>query len=266
MIGSWNDSGVEVGFAPNALSRGNWLVDQNTGNEPSYNGIYQNCVYTNMGVGSGFIYNGGNGYRNYDGGNDQLILNKKFLWSNANIRTIQNKINLQSDATSSQIFSQRVDVNTYVICFVDGATRTIRFFARNAGGPGIQIISTNTISDGDHSIDIIKDGATVRIGLDGVEVAYDNQDPWNIGTMTPNQNFIFGNNNQAIGGWTYRMYWNFIYTEAFTFARSLTDHNLGNDMGLIGTKVGDSFSLAAPGNWPLLNQRNELAYNGAQLR
>jgi hypothetical protein len=244
MIGNWGNENCLIALAPNAWSKGNGTVNQNIGNEPSYPaGIYQPCAYTNMGVGFGFVNNGNNGYRNYDGANDILNVNNKFLWDNTNTRTIQNKINLVSDGTSSQIFTQRVDANTYVICYVVGATRKIIFSARNGGGVAISIISTNAVADGDHSVDIVKDGATIKIILDGVEVAYDQQDAWNIGAMTPNQNFIFGNNDVGTAGWTAIMYWNAIYSTALTVARLNTDHGLGNDMGLVGMNTVNTLDL-----------------------
>jgi len=267
MIGLWNNANAKIGFPFNSWGKGNGTSNQNVGNMPSHpNADYQNCVITNCGVGDGYVYNAGDAYFKGDGVNNFIQSQYDHAFSNASKIVLEAKVNFLADGSVNRSVFGFYDNSNNWMTFQIMTTRKLRL-AFKIGGTTRQAISTDVLTDAtEYSISAVKDGATLKLGINGVEVGgYDTQNTYNLGNKT------FINKMQCAAWnstnvWKSNIFWWMVYDNAITFARLLANHNLGKDMGLVGNNVGDVMNLTAPGSWSLLNKRNELAYNGAQLR
>lgn len=248
----WDRTSLEHSMPFNAWGKGNGTANKNTGNMPSAPaGAWQNCVFTNCGVGSGYIYNGGDAHYNSDSVNDAIVLNKILSWTDALKKTFEIKLNYDWDNTIQVLFGDyKVGAANYILCWVNPANRKI-FLNIVKGGVLRAVESTDAVSDGDHTIHFVKDGATMKFYLDGVEVSYDAQDAYNLGNMTDSNALIYGNAHTftwALFGRT--EIWN-VYSDAISQARITANHALGKDMGEIADNVGDVMSFREGGPMPL---------------
>lgn len=240
MIGDWDESNCVLALAPNAWSKGNGDSDKNVGNMPSYpNGDYQNCVFTNMGTGYGYVYNGGDGYLRFDGVDDYIQTEYPVNISGETTNlTIEIKCNVTVGATRL-FFGVKDDSNNSIqfYVFTDGTLRLVTKLV----GVWKSIITSTTISSGEHTITCRIVNGIGEIYIDGVEASYSQQD-----TITNSRLFI---NKLRIGVqdtssyFTEKMYWVAIYEEAISEARILTNHNLNKSLCLKGINTVDNMEL-----------------------
>jgi len=245
MIGDWDNTNIVDGsvLAPNAWSKGNGLVDQNTGEMPGHPDGSLDATFTNMAVGFGFVNNSNDGFIKFGGDNDLVALNYTPTYTNTSKFTIEMKLKYTQTGTSQRFYSQEDDTSNFIIFFFTNADAV--FVRIRKAGVTKDIISSTTMTDGaDQTVHIEKDGATIKIYIDDVEVSYTTQDAYNLGNFTLTDGVDIGARNDGAAPMTANMYWYAIYDDAISGARRTVNVGLDNAMGLIGTNVGDVMSLA----------------------
>lgn len=251
MIGDWNESGCILALAPYAWARGNGTVDQNTGEFPGYpNGNY-NATLTNMAAGYGFVT--ADSVIKFDGANDYVQTSYSPTYSNVSIHTWEVKFKHVANAASQFLFQRYVDANTFAEIFIRSDNKVDMRF-RKAGSATDVVTTTNTLTNGNtYTVHGVKNGATLKIFINGVEASYDEQETYARGDLTPSTAMGFsGSSTAPFAG---QLYWAAIYTEAFDVTRALANHNLDLGMGLIGTNDGDDMTLGVtePAETPTLS-------------
>lgn len=271
MIGPWNDADSDLVIAPNCLGLGNtakWLANVNSGNMPTKGGLYQSCVLTDMGADNGYLYNGGDAYLNGDAINNRITTNKILTFNPTNDITFEMVFDYTDNGTF-QILSGLDDGDTTRCNMLIRDTDKPQMSVAGVAGIGKNILSGVPLTNGvRYHLVYRKDAGVISIHTNGSEVAfYDSQDTWvHTKTWTQKLNLMERGGIAAAIPFLGKFYWFCIYNTALSDARILTNSGLGKNMGIKGDAVGDNMTLSAIGGWPLLNQRNELAYNGAQLR
>jgi hypothetical protein len=264
-----NRLNYEVIFAFAPWSNGNGTLDKNSGNMPSYPyGAYQNCNIQNCDVGFGYIYDSpGNGHFKGDSGDDNILCRNLFKFQTGYGRTAEIKFDYVNDGTHCYIFNAEATGVRIYQCWIHGSTRKIYFQLKDPVSNAI-CISTDTVSDGKHTIHVVRDGIDLSIWLDGAEVSYDQKQDFNSVFTTDNW-VVFANRYTANYGINSKVYWFGIAGVAFDSSRIANNHSLPDDMNLIGNSVGNIMTLtakAAANSWFLMQMANRLAYSDVHLR
>ncbi len=252
MIGGWDETSCELALFYNAWSKGNGTADKNAGNMPSYPaGAHQNCAFTNMGVGKGYLYNAGDGNCDFDNVDDFQATALTLAFTNASKFTIE-VISKFASGASRGVFGLADDANNL---FSGTETSTLKLnMAFEKGGVTDQVQTNATLINGQtYHYAFVKDGATLKLYINGVEnggAGYQIQNPYNLGNFNPADTLDVGAGRTSAGAVRYRsqpIYLFAYYSDALTVARILTNAGLGYNYGLVGTNVGDTMSVSAPG-------------------
>ena len=235
-------------LAPYAWGQGNGNVNQNVGNFPTYKGLYQNCVLTNM--------DANNGYR-YTDLNSRLIFD---VTDPDYIETAYNRPFTNTNEFSIETWSLigAINSNRNLCGARDGASDFWRFgltaankiqFTINIGGVTQNTLSTDTVSIALHHIVVVKRVDKFYFFVDGVEVvAYDTQPAYNYGNKTFADTMRVASYGASAITWKDNLYWfRIILNSALSNADILYNYGLGVGInGLIGTNTGDNMDLSYP--------------------
>jgi len=126
--------------------------------------------------------------------------------------------------------------NTIEAIFFDGASQR-------------KVVSSTTVSDGNHTFHFEKDGTTMRLYLDKLEVSYTTQDTFDLGTVPATTNKLqIGIRNDTQVALSGHYHWITMYGTAIGTSRISTNHDLGLDMGLVGDNsvTPDTLVLTVP--------------------
>lgn len=225
--------------------RGNMPASYNVGNVPSYLAAFQACPLINCGAGYGAINAGANSHLNFDSANDLVDTTKKFAWTDINKRTFEAKVNFIDDGTYQALMGSWYSsgVATQYSLLIYPTEEPSMFFKR--GGTLIFAKASTKLTDGDHTLHFMKDGSTLKMWIDGVEVSYDTQQAYNLGTDTCDNNTYIGNDRRLLYAWNGKIYCVNVYEDAISQARITENAALDKDMGEIANNVGNEIIFGA---------------------
>jgi hypothetical protein len=244
MIGKLDVTNLLLWLPFNIWGKGNGTSDKNTGNMPSWQGLYQNCSIDNCGVGEGYVYNAGDAFFKPDGVNNRIQTGYNQQWTNASKWTVEYWIN-RNAGTNSNLGLPFDDANNYTNFWINAANKLHLTFAN--GGVLDYAKSTDTVLGGVRHVAGRKNGATLQLFIGGSEVAaYDNQDPYGLGTYSLAADYLMGGPTGLVQ-LNDDIFDLRIWNDAISDARIANNAAIGRDSGLIGNNVGDTMNITAPG-------------------
>jgi hypothetical protein len=239
-IGLWDNTNADPVLPFTSWSRGNGRADKNTGEMPAYPAGTYDATFTNMAAGKGYVFGGaglGAGRCEFDGVNDHLDLSLRPPITDASKHTWEIKLKYISAAGPAQaLVSQYQNPDNRMHIAISGHELFLLF---RKSGTNKLARSSNTLTS------FIKDGGALEIYIDSTEVAYIQQDTYDLGDITYSANTLIGFRNSD---WptTSDMYWWAYYSDAISQARITANHGLGKDMSLMGFDDGsDDMKLVA---------------------
>ena len=240
----WDNTDCVFALPFASWSRGNG-ADQNSGQMPSYpDTSFQDFTFTSMGTGSGYFRDSLGCI--FDGSNDHFVTNYNPYFTDGNKITFEVKLNYVSDGGDQIIFES-----------IDDGSNSWDFRIKGTANNKIQLLffksavldyalSTDTLADGDHTIHGVKDGAAIKLYIDGSEVsAYDVQNNYELGVASYTDNMDIGSRVPLSS----KVYWIAVYQDALSNGRISKNHSLGNNMKLKGMSTGKIMSLVHPTNY-----------------
>lgn len=241
--GAWDSTDCVLALAFNAWSKCNGTSDKYTGNMPSYPlGAYQNCVFTGFGSSYGYVYNSGDGYCLFENNSDYILTDYTLSGTNTSKLTIEAWIYRKTNGVVDCICGLEDDSSNYFAFTVTPSN--LLNVGWYVGGVADQVASSNTVSVGLHHVVYAKDGATQKLYLDGVEVSYTIQNPYELGDKTYTNKMLIGADALTpVLGFNDKIYWYSIYGDAISEARIGANNSLGKDLELYGTNIGDTMYL-----------------------
>jgi len=244
MPGQWDVTNLLWAVLPKCGSNGNMSSNLAAGNFPVYSPNQAAKIFTLTNAA------GNDGYRAVDGsilnesGSFSLDSNESIAWTNTIKRAFEVGFEYKSDGANTQnIFGEITAATIYAMFRIFG-DRTFEIIFRN-GATIDRAISSDTVLNGDNHVVAYKDGATLRLWLNGSEVAYSTQNLYEIGNLDLAGNYtVFENGdgtkpfqqNLGSGGKIYRLS---CYSD-ITETEIINNYNIGHDYGgLVGTDNGD---------------------------
>jgi len=242
LIGTWDNANVQMVLAFNAWKQGNGTVDQNSGEMPGFPDGSFDATFTNMGA--GFGYDATLGICKFDGTNDFIdTTGLTPAFTNASKHTFEFKVTATVGATHI-LWGQNDDVNNEMFCAILN-TGVLRFNFE-VGGVTDMADSTETLTNGvDYTLHFVKDGTTLKIFIDGVEVTYATQDTYALGNKTYTNSVQVGARGDDTLTSDTNMFWVANYSDAIIQSRITTNSGLNNAMGLVGTNTVDVMALTS---------------------
>ena len=231
MIGLWDNTSAELGAHFRGWKNGNGSANQFTGEMAGNPDGSFDLTFINMAAGSGYLT--ASGKCKFNGVDSVITTTKTISLTDASKFTLESIIEYDS-TTNGFLGGLRDDASNNVQLFIQNATGKVVFNIR-IGATTQQAVSTETIANGSTThITCRKDGATLQIFFDGIEVSYDTQDTYNLGNKTFTDKFNIGAVNSAGSNSNSSLFLSIFYDDAISDARILTNSGLGNDYGLSG--------------------------------
>ena len=237
-IGTWDVTNLIYAVCPNALKLGSNPAAFNTGNFPVYQGESAPSKITaglkNMLSGYGYTTDG---LLKFDGVNDFVQPSYKTPLTNASKFTIEAWVYWTSGR--KYVYSEGTNsANFFYIDIEPGGNVYVRFYTGSANDVVTSVFTTATAYN---HIALVKDGASLKVFINGSEATYSTQNTYSHGNYTHSLSAINALSRGTTGSYSDENIKQLnVYDDAISPARILANYNAGiTNRDILGSDNGD---------------------------